>query len=292
MKTVLRLILILLLVTVTVVFNIGSIDIRMQEISYLLGKVADNTGASRSLGIVAKYELIKRRIEQGEANYEDYELEAKIQTLMAGERTEGIEEEKKYILPVRMVLNVIRTILGKEIINPKEENKIFHVLEIGYFWERTRRYTEAIKIYNDVLGMNDIEKDIRAYVLVHKAFCHSMMSEYESAKSIYERVINHYPNTDAGILSWKLLDFIQSIEAQRQKVLKHNLSQLEKAKQFYLLMDYRSAIKHYSTFLRSNAEGANVAEARFFKGRSHEELGEIQEALIEYRFLTNKGGKL
>ncbi len=292
MKTVLRFFLIILLLAITLALNIGSIDIRMREMNYLLGKAADDKGTSRSLGIVTKYELIKRRIEQGEADFEDYELEAKIQTLMSGEQLkEDDGKDKTYLVPVRHILNGIRVVLGKPVINPREENKIFEVLEIGYFWERTRRYSEAIKTYEDVLGMNDIDNDIRASVLIHKAFCHSMMSEYESAKGIYERVINQYPHTDAGILSWKLLDFIQSIEKQREQLSKRNLTQLDKAKQYYLLMDYRGAIKNYSGFLRSDNNDKATIEARFFKGRSHEELGEVEEALIEYRAVIRNKGK-
>jgi len=49
-------------------------------------------------------------------------------------------------------------------------------------------------------------------------------------------------------------------------------------------MDYRNAIKNFSFFLQSNIEGdKREAEVRFFKGRSHEELGELEEAVIEYR---------
>ena len=36
-----------------------------------------------------------------------------------------------------MVLNTIRILLGKKIINPKEDDKIFKVIEIGYFWKGT-----------------------------------------------------------------------------------------------------------------------------------------------------------
>lgn len=286
MRAFLNIFLILLFLIITVLFNIGLIDIRFQEINFLLGKAAFDEDASNTLGIVAKYELIRRRMEAGEETSENYELEARIQALISGDqflKDEELQKRKKYLVPVRVILNLLRLTLGKEFIKPQEENKIIKVLEIGYFWERNRKYTEAIKIYTDVLEMPDLGHDVRSAVLIHKAFCHSMMSEYKRSKEIYERVINLFPNTDAGILSWKLLDFLEGMEIKREKVRRLDLTNFDKAKQYYLVMDYRNSIKYFSRFLQKNKKGNKIAEARFFKGRSHEELGETEEAVDEYR---------
>ena len=149
-----------------------------------------------------------------------------------------------------------------------------------------------MKIYDEVLAMPNLIDDIKAAVLVHKAFCFSMLSEYGKSKQVYEDVISEFPNTDAGILAWKLLDFIQSIEKERKSVEVTKLTDMEKAKQFYLLMDFRNSIKNYSTFLSQKKHDTLVAEARFFKGRAHEELGEIDEAIFEYkRVLQIDSGK-
>lgn len=277
-----------IILILTVVFNMGLIDIRFEEINYLLGKVAFDKEASNAVGILAKYELIKRRMKYGEDNTDTYELEARILAITSGDQFSSSEEniyiKKKYLIPIRIFLNSIRFLLGKEFINPKEDNKIFKVIEIGYFWERNRKYSEAVTIYDDILAMSDLSDDIRSIVLIHKAFCHSMMSEYDEAKKLYELVINLYPKTEPGVLSWKLLEFIQSIEDKREVVKKKNLSDFEKAKQYYLLMDYRNSIKYFSIFLQDNDDNKKFPEARYFKGRSHEELGESDEAVMEYRY--------
>ena len=286
MKAFFNIFLLLFFLILTVLFNIGLIDVRFQEINYLLGKAAFDQDASNALGIVAKYELIRRRMEAGEASPENYELEARIQALISGDRfseEEELSKKKKYLIPVRIFLNSIRFALGKEFVNLQEENKIIKVLEIGYFWERNRKYSEAIKIYKEVLDMPDLDHDVRSAVLIHKAFCHSMMSEYKKSKEMYERVINLYPNTEAGILSWKLLGFLEKMEVKRQKVKRTKLTHFDKAKQYYLVMDYRNSIKYFSKFLQENKKGRRIAEARFFKGRSHEEIGETEEAVEEYR---------
>jgi tetratricopeptide (TPR) repeat protein len=230
--------------------------------------------------------LIKQRMLYGEENISNYEMEAKIQALTSGE---AYTEQKKTVLqsdiyrvPVLAVVNSIRFLMGKQIVNAREDNKIYKILEIGYFWERNRKYAEAINIYEDVLNNPDLPGDLHAAVMVHAAFCHSMLSEYDAAKKIYENVIKLYPTTEAGILSWKLLDFIESIEKDRSKVEQGGLSEIETAKQYYLLMDYRNAIKYYSLYLSHKPDPALIPEAHFYKGRSHEEVGETDEAIDEY----------
>ncbi|MGD9202099.1 MAG: TonB family protein [Chitinispirillia bacterium] len=281
-------VLFIFLILFTVIFNIGLIDIRFVEINYLLGKAAFNNNGSNALGIIAKYELIKRRIEHGETHEGNYQLEAQIQALIARDHLSNfnndIYKKKKYLIPVKYLLNGIRFSLGKEMINPQDDDQIFKVLEIAYFWERNRKYNEAIKLYEDVLSMPGLTGPTLSIVLMHKAFCHSMMSEYKTAKEIYERIISLYPNTESGIISWKLLDFLNSIEKKREEVHITDLSNFEKAKQYYLLMDYRNSIKYFSKFIGDEPSNRKMAEVRYYKGRSHEELGETDQAVLEYRY--------
>jgi len=216
----------------------------------------------------------------------NYELEAKIQALTSGdafEKKDNTLTTRMVRAPIQMAMNTIRFAMGKQIISTKEENKTVKVLEIAYFWERNRKYSEAIQMYGEVLQKHDLSPDVRSSVMIHKAFCHSMHSEYAASRRIYEDVINQYPNTEAGILSWKLIDFVETVEKERDKVEGQSVSFFEKAKQFYMLMDYRNAIRDFSVFLTGGPSKDLVPEARFFKGRSHEELGENDEAMAEYQ---------
>ncbi len=292
MSKLFRILLLALLLVLTGLFNVGLIEVRVDEIRYHVGKIAVDEHAAKTFGIVAKYELIKRRMLHGEEDVENYEMEARVAALTSSDESEEERRRKKsravYHAPVRGMLNLIRFAVGKEKVNPVEENRVLKALEIGYFWERNRKYPEAISIYDTVLSMPAVDAEIKAAVLAHKAFCHSMMSEYDVSKDIYERVITIYPNTQAGILAWKLLDFLESMEKERERVRKETLSDFERAKQFYLLMDYRNAIRHFSIFLQEKGFSRLAMEARFFKGRSHEELGEVQEATTEYGYIIRK----
>lgn len=288
MKSILQIFFVLILFITGLLFNVGLIDIRFEEVNYQLGKAASVSDDSRSLGILSKYELIKRRMEMGESDRENYEMEARVQALISGDQLsddmqDDVIKRKKYLIPVRVILNVMRFVLGKELIKPEQENEIFKVLEIGYFWERNRKYKEAIDIYDKVLDMPGVDSDIRATVLLHKGFCFSMLSEYKKSVEVYERVISVYPDTDAGKTAWKLLDFINSINKKRVALASTSVTGFEKAKQYYLLMDYRNSIKFFSEYLEKASSAKDANEARFLKGRAHEELGETEEAVFEYR---------
>jgi TonB family protein len=294
MKTFVRAFLVVLFIGGIVLYNFGLIDVRFEEIRYLLGSLAAQEEASNTFGIVAKYELIKRRMTQGEDNISNYELEARIQSLTSGSPTKAQGASwnaKLYRAPIRFIVNATRFLLGKKIISPKEDDQIINVLEIGYFWERNRKYNEALKIYEDVLKTPGVTPAIKSAVFVHKAFCVSMMGNYKEASAIYETVISLYPNTEAGILSWKLLDFIQSMEGNREALEKRELGEMEKARQFYLVMDFRNAIKNYSIFLGHSPAPDLACEARFYKGRAHEELGESEDAIAEYRWVMKNDAK-
>ncbi|MBN2036471.1 MAG: TonB family protein, partial [Chitinispirillaceae bacterium] len=286
MKTFFHTFLVVFFLSLIVLYNFGLVDIRFEEIRYLLGAISSQEDASNTLGIVAKYELIKRRMTEGEDNMSNFQLEARIQALTSREDDKNRRHTlnyRLYLVPIQYVVNGIRLLLGKPIIQPTEDDKIYSVLEIGYFWERNRKYHEALKIYEDVLKTGGVVPEIKSAVMVHKAFCISMLGNYGDAKLIYEQVISLYPNTDAGVLAWKLLDFIQSMERSRTQLEQKKMPELEKARQFYLVMDFRNAIRNYSLFLERDVPVAESSEARYFKGRSHEELGETEEAVDEYR---------
>jgi len=293
MKTFIRISFIFLVIAGIFFFNAGLIDLRLQEVQYLLGTVASVENVPKTLGIIAKYELIRNRMVYGEEDLSNYELEAKIQALTSftayGEN-QNLKKLSFYHVPVKLTVDAVRLLLGKKIINPVDNDNVFKILEIAYFWERHRKYDEAIKLYEQVLKRKDLTSDIRAAVLIHKAFCHSMRSEYETAKKTYEQVIADFPETEAGILSWKLLDFISSIEAERIKIQNTASSDFEKGKNYYMLMDYRNCIRYLSKFLEGRHRKTTVAEARFYKGRAHEELGETEEALLEYNIILKKKG--
>ena len=74
-----------LVILLTYVVNRHLIDVRIWELSYLLDQAAKDRFTGNTLGIVTRYDLIRRRIETGEGDIGSYEAEARMRALTVGE---------------------------------------------------------------------------------------------------------------------------------------------------------------------------------------------------------------
>ncbi|MFH1762275.1 MAG: hypothetical protein ABIA63_14350, partial [bacterium] len=82
-----RIIILVLYALFFLVFNFYAVDIRMNELDYNLDDIANDQGANRSLGMLAKISITRDAIKKD--NWSDtrdeYVQETKIYTIMAGE---------------------------------------------------------------------------------------------------------------------------------------------------------------------------------------------------------------
>jgi TonB family protein len=285
-----RLFLGLLFVGAMGLYNFLLVDIRFEDLYSLLGSTAAQEEASPAFTILAEYESVSRYA-WAENDPCAIDQEPEIKALLSGVSAARSQSEHDYRLPVRFVVRVIRTLLGKDVIRPKEEDKIINVLEIGYFLERNRNYLPAVKIYNDVLQTGGVEPAIQAAVMMHKAFCISMLGDYKDSRLIFEQVINRYSSTGAGALSWKLLDCVQEMEKRRGAVETLHGSALEKARKSFDGMDFQGAVWLFGAALKGRLPPQSALEAHYYKGMAHEALGQVFEAAGEYRAVRHGGGK-
>jgi len=278
--------LVLLVLAGSLVFNYTLIDVRLDDLNFLLYKAAQAQDENRSLGMLARFELIRRRMERGADKSDDYELEGRVQAVLAsGQSEEPISNRRQFLKgPARFALNIIRVCMGKDIRRLETETaKEDKVIEAAYFWERNRHYDKASAVYAGLLKNRDLTPALRRYILLHQGFCLAMVSKYAEARKAYEEVIRRDPNSEAAVVAWKVLDFLDQIQRELKNLHGQAGSNFEKGKSLYLLMDYRGAIREFSMLLQSRLVSPQTLEGRFLKGRAHEELGETREALDEYK---------
>ncbi len=279
-------VLVLVLIASSLVFNYTLIDVRLDDLNFLLFSAAQSQDENRSLGMLARFELVRRRMERGQDQQNDYVLEGRVQAVLAS----GLDEAKvssrgRYLKgPARFALNAIRLFMGKDLRHQETEtNKEDKVIEAAYFWERNRHYDKASAVYAGLLKNTGLSASTRRYILLHQGFCLAMVSKYGEAHQTYEELIRRYPESEAAVVAWKVLDFLDQIKRELKSLEGQSVSSFEKGKSLYLLMDYRGAIRAFSIMLQSLVVSPQTLEARFLKGRAHEELGESREALDEYK---------
>lgn len=274
-----------ILVIVSLLFNNAVIRIRLQEADYYLYKVALNQFAQNTFIISSKYNMIKSRIEKGGKTTENYNLEGLIQSVLSEDdlnlQASTYKPLSKYH-PVFIILKSLRLILGKEpMIQTEKRDILNHDLEVAYFFERSRYYHKAIKIYDRIIKSESEDLAIYPSVLLHKAFCISMLGDFKESRLIYSEIHSKYPDTEAGILSGKMESFLIDLIKRNKVLLASRKNNLEIGRQLFFNMKYNDALVYLNKVI-SEGNSASKSEAYYYKGRIHEELGESGRAVKTY----------
>lgn len=286
MQRAIRALPILLFLLFALLFNTNLLTVRVSELNYLLEDASGTQEVLDNTAILGRFELLKRRLEQGESRVENYELEARIQALTAPRRPLASDVPAAIgplVRPLRAFLNGLRYMLGKGAIHPESEDATLGALEVAYLRERSRSYRQALGIYLRVLPEVPPGSDLRATALLHVAFCDSMLNSLGNARMILTDVIAENPDKEQSVVAWKLLDFLDLLEQKRSAAVPRKLSDLDKAEKAYLLVDYSTSISLLTGFIVRHKDDPRLAEALYFRGRSHEELGELPPAIEDYR---------
>jgi hypothetical protein len=282
---------ILLFLLFAVFFNTNLVTVRQSELNYLL---EDASGAQEILdnsSILGRFELLKRRLEHGEGRVESYALEARIQALTAPRRPRASDSPAAIaplVRPLRAFLNGLRFVLGKPPIHPEAEDATLGALEVAYLGERSRSYRLALQEYRRVLPAIPLGTELRATALLHVAFCESMLNATGSARVILTDVISENPGRDQSRIAWKLLGFLDLLDEKRSAALPGAPTDLDRARRAYLLVDYSTSIDLLTGFIMRHANDPRLGEAYYFRGRSHEELGELVPAIDDYRAVVSR----
>ncbi|OGJ90906.1 MAG: hypothetical protein A2268_09695 [Candidatus Raymondbacteria bacterium RifOxyA12_full_50_37] len=286
---------VLLIVTIisfSVLFNMSIIDVRFQELDKILYEVSHQQDLNNSLNMLAKYSIIKRRMERGSDNTEDYAVESKVMAIIAGDFLRDKPQEKSawnHVYPVvRIGVNAIRLFMGKEIINETRVETDDKELEVAYFYERNRKYKKALDIYLSILKARKHSPQKESYIILHKGFCESMNGEFDKARSSYEEIIGRFPDSETAMVSWKLLDFLNTMDDSLKVIQKEGIRNIQYGKKLYLLMDYKNAIAVFADIEKKSRSDNDFAEVAFLKGRCHEELGENGLAIENYKTAIEK----
>ncbi|MGA2379345.1 MAG: hypothetical protein ABSG85_08560, partial [Spirochaetia bacterium] len=285
MQRAIRALPILLFLLFAFLFNTNLLTVRVSELNYLLEDASGTQEVLDNSAILGRFELLKRRLEQGESRVENYELEARIQALTAPRRPLASDVPAAIaplVRPLRAFLNGLRYMLGKGAIHPESEDATLGALEVAYLRERSRSYRQALGIYLRVLPEVPLGSDLRATALLHVAFCDSMLNSLGNARMILTDVIAENPGKEQSAVAWKLLDFLDLLEQKRSAAVPRKLSDLDKAEEAYLLVDYSTSISLLTGFIVRHKDDPRLAEALYFRGRSHEELGELPPAIEDY----------
>ncbi len=282
-----RIVVILLALYLVFAFNQELLKARMEELDVLLSDAArqDTQSAAELIG---RYDLIQRRIESGEGAVEDYRLEARLATLRSAPApTDPQSTAQLSMAPVgRTVLSGLRWALGKEPLAAGQESTRYAIVEEGYLFERSHRWHEATAAYELALSDPQLPDDVRAVVLLHLGFVHSMTSKLDEARRTFLQVSAEFPATEYDVAAQRLLVRVDALRAGEEP---SESDLVEQGRVAYQYMRYQESIVTLQRYLGRDGPQPEEARARYFKGRSHEELGQYPAAVKEYQRVSFLG---
>jgi len=275
--------------------NYFLIEIQMNEMDLSMSYDTEDESVNRSLGMLARIENVKKRLKEGagaEDDQESYVQETKMYALMSHDffkTPKAVFSSFNPILPlVRLGINTIRIIFKKEMLSPRKRVEEGKTLALAYFQQRNKRYSSAIRIYEDIVKLKGSSKKTLNYVRLHLGYCKAMIGYRDQAIILFEKIIEDNPQgSELTRVAWKLLDFLLEMKNREAQIAKAKKRTLETGMAYYQIVNYRKAILHLATSIKNEKNKKRpspqkMTKALFYLARSHEELGMVDRAKEAY----------
>ncbi len=268
-------------------------DVRMDQLNNDIKLVAKVQEGNKSLHMLVKYTLIKKRARKQDEGQSDYLLEASSELALPEIYEETEEEKKKETSWIReaslSTIQFVNTIVGVEQMKVGGVSPDNIILQNAYVKERNRKYNDAISLYQKyrerkATGLSQSENN---FIKLHVAFCHAQLGKFEKAIGILDNVISSYEDkgdTDNETLTVanQLVVIIKEF-AQRESEVDQTDDLFEKGKQYYFLSRYDKSIITLGQFITAEQEDKDkLIAGMFYLARSYEETGNPTKAAELY----------
>ena len=238
-----------------------------------------------TFNINARLDLLRRRLSLGEFPAEDFETEARMQSLVSGMRLYGGDEKKQ---SEKDGAEGRSSNVFTRLFNPRSDHSTFvlerkRLVEEAFFWERNRVYARAIELYGKALVLANPADPISDILRLHVAFCYLMIADYNGAEERCLELAGTSFNTEVRDSAQLILNFIGEVRTTDFTLTDSEKRSLELGKNLFFDVNYSEAVTELDSFLDGEESYTGQSEARYYKGRCYEELGRISEAVEEYR---------
>ncbi len=279
-----------LLVGVIILFNDINIQIRMREVKLFLQRSNRSDNSIDHIGLVMKYrmhkDLYENRISPEEMNL----IEVRINSVLEGMEYEKFEVNRRYRYatePVMYVINFIRFLIGMPTLRDGMDRSESDYIDIAYFYERNRLYPRAIEQYQKIIENGITDRSLKAGVLLHLGYCHSILADYDSARKFYISVVKDFGDISIAVTAAILLRYIEGFHLESERIIGVEKDSVEKGEKLYKLMAYRESF-NVLTRVEKTLPEREKSRIKFFKGRILEALGDTERAVDIYQDIIMK----
>ncbi len=193
---------------------------RMADADRQLRRASDADANAATLGVVVRLELVRRRAQLGEDRVENYELEARLQSILSGAAVAAPETPAARLRDrvAQAAFDLSRAIVRGE---PASSARpaAFTRLEEAYLWERGRRYRRAVELYDRLLAEEThLRPAVRERVQLHRAFCLAMAGDTASARTACDALAGAATVEETASAARQMARFLTRIETRHAEI--------------------------------------------------------------------------
>jgi tetratricopeptide (TPR) repeat protein len=156
---------------------------------------------------------------------------------------------------------------------------------MGTLYFRQKKYEQAIKAYQTYID-NYPEEGPERIAIIYSAIAtvYEEMSDFDTAKKIYGKIINEYPDTRAALTSRKWLAKLNDPEfIKNLKIAEQHMKVLGPIAHLYSKGEYDQAIVKAKEVLKTQDDPEIILSVHLIIARSYAKLERQSKAIKEYK---------
>ncbi len=259
------------------------IKFRLQEFDSGLKELSEKEALSHSVNILARFEMIKERLNNPNADETELKREVKFHAITSNDLVSGssfsFSPSEKLVIHL---INGLRIMMGKKISQFGMSGNSEKSLEVAYFYERNRNYKKAIAEYETLLS-ESWPSQILSTIYLHLGFCKAMTGDYKGSRDDIQYITSRdeFTGSDNWKVAWKMEKELSSLESRAAKLKEEPLDLLERGKELFRMGNHIQAAKVLKEFIEESPK-KKVSESQYFLGRVNEDEGRFEDAVLNY----------
>ncbi|MBU45770.1 MAG: hypothetical protein CMN76_21360 [Spirochaetaceae bacterium] len=182
-----------------------------------------------------------------------------------------------------VVTNGVRLLTFKEPLQLETDHQKLMALKLAFYFERSRRYREALRIYSR-LNASDFPEPFPAFLKLHTGYCYLAQGRWQEARFRLQSVLEDHPATHFERAARHLLELMDSLDSAQARSIKEPAL---RADQFFEMGNCPQAI---SAFRESADRGPLSPRQKFRLALCLEETGQREPATEILSNLARGGG--
>ncbi|MCB1169975.1 MAG: hypothetical protein KDK25_06550 [Leptospiraceae bacterium] len=274
----------LLLISLVILFMVlatgGLLDLKMFQLRQMVVR-------ERIMNLELSSRALRNRVHSGaQMSVLDQELGRNIlESRVLNNPGKRPERDSSPSGPTVLMTNGVRLLLLKPPLRLQSDAQKLMALKLAFYFERSRRYNQALRIY-EKLEPDDFPEPFPAFLSLHTGFVHLALGQRDQARPLLEWVVDEYPATHFDRTARTLLAILDEQDRQ-EKQARQARDALETADQMFEARNCPGALQYYSRALNSEQKLNTLQTYR--RAVCLEETGEIEKSVALYRNLIREG---